>query len=142
MTMHDVMIRNTHSMTDPATILIVDDDDNVRNVMRAILLQCGYAVLEARSGREALRISLEHRGRIDLLLTDVMMPEMNGPQLAELISRRHPSSKLLYVSGCPADALGSNVVLKCEAPLIAKPFTAAELTRHVRKALFDADDDA
>src|SRR5512139_3860294 len=84
---------------DAATILLVDDDRGVRELLRAILVAHGYNVIEAASAPEALRLSQEHRERIDLLLTEVMMPGMDGPELAEAFSSLRPGTKVLDVSG-------------------------------------------
>jgi two-component system cell cycle sensor histidine kinase/response regulator CckA len=117
------------------TILVVDDDDNVREVMRCILLESGYTVLQAASGSEALRISQEHRGRIDLLLTDVVMPGMDGPELAQSFASLRADTKVLYVSGYRADDLASTEVLGGSGQLLVKPFSCDDLTGHVRAAL-------
>jgi two-component system cell cycle sensor histidine kinase/response regulator CckA len=118
-----------------ATILLVDDDPGVRELLRAMLLAYGYNVIEAASGREALRLSQEHRERIDLLLTDVMMPGMDGPELAAAFSSLRPGTKVLYVSGSADAALDRMGVFAQERHLLLKPFSRDDLACHVREAL-------
>ena len=100
-----------------------------------MLVAHGYDVIEAASGPEALRLSQEHRERIDLLLTDVMMPGMDGPELAAAFSSLRPGTKVLYVSGSGNGALDRMGVFAEETHLLLKPFSRDELTRHVREAL-------
>jgi two-component system, cell cycle sensor histidine kinase and response regulator CckA len=118
--------------TDPGseTVLVVEDDDLVRELTAQILRRNGYRVLEASNGSEALDRFGRHEGRVDLLLTDVVMPQMNGPELVQRLERLCPGIKRLYMSGYFEE--GTN--LKCE-PLLEKPFTATGLLDHVRSAL-------
>jgi len=117
------------------TILLAEDSVDVRELASEILQSAGYHVLEATTPQEALRQCEQHRGRIDLLLTDVIMPEMSGPRLADQIVRIHPSMKVLYISGYPDDALGHHGVPAAGTMLLEKPFTPAELVKKVREAL-------
>jgi two-component system cell cycle sensor histidine kinase/response regulator CckA len=87
------------------TILVVDDQAPVRSVVREILQPTGYIVLEAGSGEEAVRICAGQEGPMHLLLTDVMMPGMSGPQLAQRLARLRPEMRVLYMSGYSDDAL-------------------------------------
>jgi len=108
------------------TILLVDDDAIVRKVIGGLLVELGYLVIEAATGEEALRLARGHGGRIDLLLTDVAMPGMEGPELAEHFAREHGDVSVLFVSGSVVDGLSR---------LLPKPFSVAELSSHVRAAL-------
>jgi CheY-like chemotaxis protein len=128
-------ISSASSVTDSATILLVDDDDNVRDLIRTILRGVGYNVIEAENGLAALQIPQQHTGRIDLLLADVSMPGINGPELARRFSTLRLGTKVLYVSGCPANALRPIGIMEGEARLLPKPFTSDELMRHVHETL-------
>jgi PAS domain S-box-containing protein len=114
------------------TILVVEDEAALRPLFRTILEQGGYAVLVAAHGAEALRLHEQHPGRIDLLLTDVTMPGMTGPDLAERLSRLQPSLKVLYMSGAaaPADLPGG-----AGAAFLRKPFRPEALLAKVRELL-------
>jgi two-component system cell cycle sensor histidine kinase/response regulator CckA len=123
------------SIVQTGTILVVDDDDNMREVMRAILQENGYTVLAAAGPREALRISQEHRGKIDLLLTDVVMPEMDGLELAQSFTGLRADAKVAFVSGRPVDGLRPTEGSAGNGRLLLKPFGYDDLTGHVRAAL-------
>jgi predicted ATPase/signal transduction histidine kinase/CheY-like chemotaxis protein len=116
------------------TILLVEDDEQVRSAARAILQRCGYTVLEASGPGDALLISEQHAGPIDLLLSDIVMPRMSGPELAERIVAIRPGIRLLLMSGytdvpIPRDALDSRV------EFLQKPFTPQTIAEKVRRAL-------
>ena len=117
------------------TVLIVDDEEMIRNVIRTYLRRSGYLVLEAASGLEATRIAQQHIGPIDLLLTDVVMPQMGGPQSAELLLAAHPEMKVLYMSGHSRDTLGGYGIGESDSTLLKKPFTPDSLERKVRELL-------
>jgi PAS domain S-box-containing protein len=117
------------------TILLVEDSDAVRNLAKRILRGLGYTVLTAHDGREALELTSTDHSRIDLLLTDVVMPNMCGRQLAEAITTRRPSIKVLYMSGYTDDVIIQKGVNERGADFIEKPFTAALLGERVRKRL-------
>ncbi len=114
------------------TILLVDDEAGIRGLVRRILRREHYNVIEAATGEEALAIALQHPGPIHVLLTDVMMPGVSGPQLAESVRGAFPSVKVVFISGysqtTPTEKLPS-------ALLLPKPFTMTELLRVVRKAI-------
>ncbi|AUX42931.1 hypothetical protein SOCE26_043710 [Sorangium cellulosum] len=114
------------------TVLVTDDEDAVVALASRILSQHGYTTLTARGPREALRVCEEQRGGIDLLLTDVLMPEMNGTELAERLVKQRPQMRVLLMSGYTGDALGAGAP---SAAVLEKPFTAESLLRAVRKAL-------
>ena len=117
------------------TILLVEDEDGVRELAREVLQGHGYTVIEARDGESALRI-VEHRGeRLHLLLTDVVMPKMGGRDLVRRLITRYPDVKVLYMSGYPDGALGEHGVLEPGAILLQKPFTPRGLADKVRQVL-------
>ena len=120
------------------TVLLVEDEDAVRDVVRRVLERQGYHVLEAASGPRALAVASSWPHGIDLLLTDVIMPDMNGPQLAEQLGRLRPGLRVLYASGYAADALGPMGLAGRDIALIHKPFTPAELADRVRLAIDEA----
>lgn len=117
------------------TLLLVEDEDAVRTFVRNALQMYGYTVLEARSGEEALRIYRQHEGRIHLLVTDVVMPEMTGRQLAEGLAKSKPRLKVLYLSGYTPDTVVRHGVLENETAFLQKPFTPLALAQKVREAL-------
>jgi two-component system, cell cycle sensor histidine kinase and response regulator CckA len=110
-----------------ATVLVVEDDDDVRNLVERMLSRSGYHVLEANSPAKALRIAGAIDTPIDVLLADVVMPGMSGVELAEHIRRVRPMIPVLLMSGYTSDSLPSGVVLPPRTSLIRKPFTAATL---------------
>ena len=115
------------------TVLLVEDEEPVRAVLRKILTANGYMVLEARHGRDALSVADRHRGPIHLLLTDVVMPEMGGREVAERLTAQRPDLRVLFISGYTSD----EVVRKGigGAGFMQKPFTTADLLRAVRERL-------
>ncbi|PYO11612.1 MAG: hypothetical protein DMD75_10335 [Candidatus Rokuibacteriota bacterium] len=117
------------------TILLVEDQGDVRELTREILEMAGYTVLEAARGDEALRLCRDSAKPIDLLLTDVVMPQMSGPELARHVVELRPSTKVVYMSGYTDDALGHHGVLDPEIVLLPKPFTPESLMQHLRLAL-------
>jgi len=117
------------------TVLLAEDEDTVRFLAGEILRMNGYTVLEARHGREALLISEAHRGPIQLLVTDVRMPEMSGQELAQRMRPLRPETRVLYMSGYTDDALGRNGVLEEGIAFLQKPFTSGILSRKVRQVL-------
>ncbi len=117
------------------TVLIVDDDAPVQRVIRHILTSAGYSVLTADNGAEALCIYMERETEIDLVLTDVVMPEMGGQELAELLAASRGRTKVAFISGYPGDTIARLGPLDPSAPFLAKPFDAARLLTYVRRAL-------
>ncbi|MCD6554092.1 MAG: GAF domain-containing protein [Anaerolineae bacterium] len=117
------------------TILLVEDEDMVRDLARRVLLQRGYTVLEARHGREAFQICEQHRGPIHLLVTDVVMPLMNGRELAKRLTTLHPEMKVLYISGYTDNIIIHHGLLEPGMAFLQKPFTPAALAHKVRQAL-------
>lgn len=117
------------------TILLVEDEDLVREVTRRILERYGYTVLLAGDGHEALRLTEKYSGPLHLLLTDVIMPGMSGRQLAEHLASRHRQIKVLYMSGYMEDAIGDHGTLPPGIVFIQKPFKHFELALKVREVL-------
>jgi CheY-like chemotaxis protein len=117
------------------TILIVEDDDDVREVAVQILRTQGYRVLETSNGSDALQHSEHEAGPIHLMVTDVVMPGMNGPDLAKRLNPLHPEMRVLYVSGYTDDAIVHHGVLEEGVNYIQKPFTVEGLARKVREVL-------
>ena len=116
-------------------MLVTEDEEQVRQMIRMILEMNGYQVLEARGGDEALAIFKEHEDQIDLVVTDVVMPQMSGRELAHALEVLHPGIKVLYMSGYTDDAIVRHGLLGREIAFIQKPFTPAALTRKVREVL-------
>jgi PAS domain S-box-containing protein len=117
------------------TILLVEDEEAVRRLTQRILVAAGYHVVAAASGAEALQITAEHAARIDLLVTDVVMPGMNGRELWERLQKLRPELKVLYMSGYSDDVLEDRGALAPDTQLVGKPFSADVLLRQVRVAL-------
>ena len=119
-----------------ATILVVDDQAATLKVARILLESFGYEVLAAANGQEAMILFRRHQQQIRLLLTDVVMPDITGPQLAERLRRINPDMRVIYMSGYPAEELRGPGVL-----FLAKPFNPAGLSKAVREAL-DVDEES
>jgi PAS domain S-box-containing protein len=117
------------------TILLVEDAEPLRVLIKEILVNCGYKVLEAENGNEAIRIARDFQGPIHLLLTDVIMPGMGGEQLAAQLSQFLPEMKVLYMSGYPNDGIVRSGILASGVALLEKPFTREILARNVRQVL-------
>jgi PAS domain S-box-containing protein len=117
------------------TILLVEDEDSLREVTRRILARRGYRVLTAGSGPEALKIAEDFRGDIDLLLTDVIMPYMQGQELTAQIAGTRPGLRVVYMSGYAQPFLAGESVLDGDAVLITKPFNQAELLTCIAEVL-------
>ena len=116
------------------TILLVDDEESLRNVVVDLLGQLGYRMLSAASGAEALALAEEYPGKIDLLVTDVVMDPLPGPALAEKLARIRPEMKVIFISGY-ADSLAPDGVLKPGTVLVNKPFTIKILSAKLREVL-------
>jgi len=117
------------------TILVVDDEAQVRNLARDILVGAGYRVLETEDGESALRIAEEHSGAIHVVLTDVMMPGINGKQLGDRLLALYPDIKTIFMSGRAAEVISDAGVLIPVDAFVAKPFTVERLLNKVRERL-------
>ena len=117
------------------TILLVEDEVMVRNLSRQMLETCGYRVVEASDGIEALSIFKTQRQEIDLLMTDVVMPQMSGRELAEKITCLRPDIRLLFTSGYTDDAVIRQGIVTEDMNFIQKPFTFEELSKKIRELL-------
>ena len=126
-------VRKREAVRRRETILVVEDTDDVRKMICQILLQHGYHVLEAANGQEALELCSSHGNLIHLLLTDIVMPRMNGGELAEHVRRMHPRLPMILMSGYADDDLVRHLARL--AVFLAKPFTAVALMRKVREVL-------
>jgi CheY-like chemotaxis protein len=117
------------------TILLTDDDRHVRRVVSSMLRRRGYHVMEASDPMQAMRLSKEFEGKIDLLLTDVTMPQMNGRELSDNLAVERPDMKIVFMSGYTNDALLHDRVLSETAVVLQKPFETEELLSVLRRAL-------
>jgi len=117
------------------TVLVAEDEQLVRVLIRKVLEQAGYTVLLAAGGEEALQLAERHAGTIHLLLTDIVMPGMNGRELSRRLTQRRPDVKVLYVSGYADDAVERHGVLDPGTAFMQKPFSPSALARRVREVL-------
>ncbi|HEU4416459.1 MAG TPA: response regulator [Candidatus Angelobacter sp.] len=115
------------------TILLVDDEDFLRNVLIDLLGQLGYQMLSAANGTEALEVAAAFPGKIDLLLTDVMMEPISGPALAEELLQSRPDIKVVFISGYADASLAPDGVLKPGTILVQKPFTVRILSSKLQE---------
>jgi len=121
--------------TGTETLLIVENEAAIRNLLQMALRKNGYTVLAAESGREALDLVRDHSGPIHLLITDVMMPEIDGPELVRRLSTLRPDTRTLFMSGYMDDALGDQGVLSAHVNFIQKPFSPRAIAQKVREIL-------
>jgi PAS domain S-box-containing protein len=117
------------------TLLLVEDEDSLRRLAREILEDAGYLVLEAESGVRGLSVSREHAGPIPLLITDVVMPGLSGPKMAERLALERPEMRVLFASGYTDEALGPHGVLEPGIDFIQKPYRSEDLLARVRTML-------
>jgi len=122
-------------LTGSETILVVEDDDALRNLGREILERQGYRVLDAGNGIEALRISEAHRGQIHLMITDVVMPKMGGKKVADRSQPLYPQMKVIYMSGYTDNSIAHHGILAPGLNFLQKPFSPEVLARKVREVL-------
>ncbi len=128
-------ISSRHTEQTEPTILLVEDEPVVRDVTRAVLEHAGYRVLECNGPEEALLAGRDHRGRIDLLLTDVVMPGMNGAELAQRLQNLQPGLTAIFMSGYADRDVLHNVLHDDRTNYIQKPFTINVLLSRVAAAL-------
>jgi len=117
------------------TVLLVEDDEQLRRLTHRALATQGYVVLEADRGRLALDIARRHNGPIDLLLTDLVMPDINGRKLADALRAARPGLRVLFMSGYPDSAIVNHGMLEAGVAYLAKPFTTDAVARKVREVL-------
>jgi two-component system cell cycle sensor histidine kinase/response regulator CckA len=117
------------------TILLVEDESIVRSLSRHILEDCGYTVIEAGNGIEALEVYGRGECRIDLLMTDVVMPQMGGRELAEKLAVTHSQLKVLFTSGYTDDSIVRHGMVDAKINFLQKPFTPTALALKVRRIL-------
>ena len=117
------------------TVLLVEDEESVRQLVRETLEAKGYTVMEAENGEVGLRIAEEHRGPIHMVITDVVMPGMSGRELAKRLTQLRPHTKVLYLSGYTEDAIVHQGVLDSGTAFLQKPFTLQTLSRKVREVM-------
>ena len=122
-------------MPQPLTVLLVEDEESVRTLTRSLLEEAGYTVIEASNGTHALEIAGRHSGSIHLLLTDVVMPGMNGRALAQKMIAVRPKTRVLYLSGYTGSFSSDGELFEAGASLVQKPFSRATLLRKLREAL-------
>ena len=123
------------SLVGTETVLVVDDEEGLREVARRILTRNGYQVMVANGGEEAMALASSFEGHIDLLLTDVIMPKMQGPTVAKEIKKILPDVRVLFMSGHAQPVLEAEEVLGTKFQLVEKPFDQKLLLEHVRRAL-------
>ena len=124
----------THQGRGSETILLVEDQQGIREVVQEFLRRRGYSVLCAADGDDALQVADEHAHAIDLLVTDVIMPNMGGPELVQRLTRLRPHTKVLFISGNP-DQASLSERLGSTAAVLQKPFPLDILLRKVRSVL-------
>jgi CheY-like chemotaxis protein len=117
------------------TLLLVEDEAAVRSSARRLLERHGYQVVEARHGRDALRILEDGERTIDLVITDLVMPEMGGREMVERVRARHPAMKVLFMSGYSERAVTSDGTMPAGTGFVEKPFTVEQLIRRTREIL-------
>jgi two-component system, cell cycle sensor histidine kinase and response regulator CckA len=131
--------RRAHQSDDMAesagTVLLVEDDEQVREFIRNLLTQNGFRVLEASTGAEGLRVAEEHTGEIDLLLSDMLLPELSGFDLALGLQRKHPQMHVLFITGYVEGEIVQKCVSELDASFLDKPFQPHVLLNRVREAV-------
>lgn len=130
-------VRSTEAgpVTGSEAVLLVEDQPEVRSFLRRVISRAGYQVSEAGSGKEALELLRESGQGVELLLTDVVMPEMSGVELAERVRRERPSCRVVFMSGYNDDEVLRRAVNRSELAFLAKPFTAKSLLQKIREVL-------
>jgi two-component system cell cycle sensor histidine kinase/response regulator CckA len=121
--------------TGTETVLLVEDEDAVRRLAKRVLQSSGYTVIEARNGDDAVAVARGHEGPIDILVTDLVMPRMNGRQLATMMSQARPGLRVLFVSGYTEQAVMRSDILEPSVAFLQKPFSPSELAHKVREVL-------
>ena len=117
------------------TLLLVEDESAVRHPASEFLKKCGYTVIEARDGLQAIEAAGKYSGKIDLMVTDVVMPGMSGGQVAELLADSRREMKVLFVSGYAERVVQNHQILDAHTNFLQKPFALASLARKIREVL-------
>jgi PAS domain S-box-containing protein len=130
-------LRNDMIIKGEGTVLVAEDEDIVRMLTVAVLQESGYVVLDARNGEEACQLFEDHQDEIDLLVTDIVMPQMSGKTLADKLRALSPELKVLFVSGYTDDVIGNHGVLDSRVPFLQKPFMPEQLSAKVREVMID-----
>src|SRR5690349_5167987 len=123
------------SGTEKRTILVVDDEPEIRKLVGAMVSNFGYTVMTADSGEHALTLYKNNKGPIDLLITDVVAPGMSGPMLADKLTEIQPDLKVLYISGYDNTHVVQKYVVEKGHALLSKPFTVDEIQSKVRELI-------
>ncbi|HLH19839.1 MAG TPA: response regulator [Bryobacteraceae bacterium] len=123
------------SDSEKVTILVVDDEPEIRKLVGAMVSQLGYTALTADSGEHAITLYKRHQGPIDLLITDVVAPGMSGPMLADNLTALQPDLKVLYISGYDNTQVVQKYVVEKGHALLTKPFTVEDMKAKVRQLL-------
>jgi CheY-like chemotaxis protein len=131
----EISIDSAKSLHGTETILLVEDEQALRELTRSLLVESGYTVLEARNPAHAIEIARSHNGVILLMLSDVVMPGMSGPQLARKLAHLRPEMKVHYMSGYTGNSVFRRGLLEENAKFLQKPFTRQKLLQQVRYAL-------
>ncbi|MBI3280165.1 MAG: response regulator [Acidobacteria bacterium] len=121
------------------TILLVEDDEQVRGLVRNLLSGNGYTVLEARTGSNGVQVAQDHAGEIDLLVADMLLPELSGFDLAQQLRSRFPRMKVLFMTGYVEGDIVQKCVGELGASFLDKPFQPAALVKKVREILDNAE---
>jgi two-component system cell cycle sensor histidine kinase/response regulator CckA len=127
-----ILVESPDGSAAARTILVVEDQDSVRALARRTLVAQGYNVLIAENGEEAIEVAREHAKPIDLLLTDVVMPIMNGPEAARRLTKTHPEMDVMFMSAYPDGAFGLDSSLDPDVAFLEKPFSGTELASAVQ----------
>jgi CheY-like chemotaxis protein len=118
-----------------ATVLVVEDDPGILELTSRVLTRYGYTVLTANGGEQAQAVCMRHCGPIDVLLSDVVMPGMNGPMVAQILTKLRPAMKVAFMSGYTDDAIVRHGVMVHEMPFLQKPFTPERLANKILEVL-------
>lgn len=131
---HAVSVPDT-SLGGTETVLLVEDEESVRQLVRDTLVAKGYQVIEGENGESGVAAALRHKGKIDLVITDVVMPGMGGREMVKQLAKNRPGAKVLYLSGYTEDAIVSDGSIESGTAFLQKPFTLQSLSRKVREVL-------
>ena len=131
----ELIDENPESLKGTETVLVIEDDEMVRKLVCETLSAHGYEVIEAQSGAEGIQYAFSYDGFLHLLLTDVIMPEMNGRQVYEKVVAIHKNIKVLYMSGYTDNVIDHHIMLDEKLNFLQKPFTVQQLTKKVRQVL-------